>query len=220
MSTKKGIEPQALTGSPQPTVLLWVSWGLILSGLGVAGVPLAWQGHTNAIGHARAEEALAEWESPARVGPRGVAWLKASRGARQQFVPADLFLLEIPRLGLRRVFTDHADPATLRAFGVGHISWSPWPEEQGTVIIAGHRTTYGAPFYPLDHLRPGDVVRLRMGKNTYVYAVTETVRVFPQQVDLVQSYQGHRLALVTCDPPYSARYRLVVFADLITSNRE
>lgn len=217
---KKATEQRVPTDHPRPTLRLWVSWGLIFSGLSVVSVPLAWQRYTNTSGRARAEDALAEWDSTARVGPRGVAWLKAAHGAKQQVVPTDLFLLEIPRLSVRRVFSDHADPTTLRTFGVGHISWSAWPEEQGTVVIAGHRTTYGAPFYALDHLRPSDLVRLRMGKNTYTYAVSEKVRVLPQQVEVVLSYRGHRLALVTCDPPYSARYRLVVFADLIASNRE
>jgi hypothetical protein len=82
MSTKKAIDQRAPTGRHRPVVLLWVSWGLILGGVGVASVPLAWQEYTNAIGKATAEEALASWDAAAPVDARGVDGLGSPRGAK------------------------------------------------------------------------------------------------------------------------------------------
>ncbi len=207
MSTKRAIDRRLPHGRQRGAVLLWVSWGLILGGVVVAGVPLVWQVYTNAIVNSTAEDALANWDASAAVEPR--------RAGQRVALSSGRFLLEIPALGVRRVFPDRADPETLRAFGLGHISWSAWPEEEGTVAIAGHRTTYGAPFYALDHLRIGDLIHLTMPNRTYTYAVMEKVRVSPQQIAVLQNPAGHRLALVTCDPPYSAQYRLVVFAEMV-----
>ncbi len=216
MSTKKAIDRRLPPWRQRGAVLLWVSWGLILGGVVVAGGPLVWQEYTNAIVNSTAEDALATWDVSAAVDPQRGNWLGSRRGTGQRVVPTSgRFLLEIPALGVRRVFPDRADPETLRAFGLGHISWSAWPEEEGTVAIAGHRTTYGAPFRALDRLRTGDVIHLAMPNRTYTYAVTERVRVSPQQVAVLQNPTGHRLALVTCDPPYSAQYRLVIFAEMV-----
>ncbi len=204
------------------TLLRWVSWGLVLGGFAIASIPLAWQASTNAIAKSAAEDALASWDASVAVERRGGNWHGSPSTVRERVAqPSGRFLLEIPTLGIRRVFPDRADQQTLRTFGLGHIAWSSWPEEEGTVAIAGHRTTYGAPFFPLDHLRTGDLIHLTMRSRTYTYVVTEKVRVPPDQATVLQSLPGsRRLALITCDPPYSTKYRLVVFGEMIAGNGE
>ncbi|HET7265111.1 MAG TPA: class E sortase [bacterium] len=154
----------------------------------------------------------------------------------------DSLVLEIPRLGVRRYVPNGATVDNLRAYGVGHISWTPFPPvadrvaaagrlvdgtsdpadppaESGVkvpgdvVAIAGHRTTYSAPFFRIGELGPGDVVVLLYKHRRYTYAVERQITVRPSNSDVLNGSRAE-LALVTCSPPYSAAFRLVVFAHL------
>lgn len=180
-----------------------IGQALIVAGLLVLVGPLAWHAYTNVAASDRAEAALADWNVP------------PSPGERESGTPGESgdFVLDIPRLGLRRVVPEGADRGTLRKFGVGRIPWTSRPGGEGTVGIAGHRTTSGAPFFHLDRLQPGDHIRAVTGRRTYTYAVKRTERVKPAQAHLLQAGPGiRRLVLVTCEPRYSARYRLLVVA--------
>ena len=68
----------------------------------------------------------------------------------------------------------------LRA-GPGHFADTPLPGRRGTVAIAGHRTTYGAPFRRLDALRRGDPITMTMPYGRFVYRVSETIIVARSQ---------------------------------------
>src|SRR5437899_6262166 len=88
------------------------------------------------------------------------------------------------------------------------------PGEQGNAAIAGHRTTYGAPFNRLDELAPGDDVLVTTLKGSFTYKVATTHVVKPDQVEVLDPTPAPTLTLTTCNPKYSASQRLVVVANL------
>src|SRR5581483_11302768 len=98
--------------------------------------------------------------------------------------------------------------------GPGHYPETPLPGEQGNAAIAGHRTTYGAPFNRLDELSPGDEVLVTTVKGSFTYKVAMTHVVKPNQVEVLNPTPTPTLTLTTCNPKYSAKERLVVVADL------
>ncbi len=89
------------------------------------------------------------------------------------------------------------------------------PGAGGTTAVAGHRTTYLAPFRDIDQLRRGDHVELRMPYGTFTYAVDGHRIVDPGDVDVVRGNGRARLVMTACHPLYSAAQRIVVFSHLI-----
>lgn len=103
--------------------------------------------------------------------------------------------------------------------GPGHYPGTAAPGDDGNVGIAGHRTTYGAPFYDLDDLRSGDEVHLVDDEGErWVYEVVEQRVVGPSDAWVIDDDprdQGHPLlTLTTCHPRFSAAERLIVWAEL------
>ena len=103
--------------------------------------------------------------------------------------------------------------------GPGHYPGTAMPGGEGNFAVAGHRTTYGAPFFHLDKLRRGDrvVVSARDG-TSYTYEVRRSVVVLPDETwtiapDPLGSGRP-TLTLTTCNPRFSDRERLIVFAQL------
>ena len=82
-------------------------------------------------------------------------------------------------------------------------------------MISGHRTTYGAPFQELDTLGVGDRIEVDTALGTHVYEVRESLVVRPTEVWVTEPRPGAWLTLTTCNPKFSARQRLVVFAELV-----
>jgi LPXTG-site transpeptidase (sortase) family protein len=103
--------------------------------------------------------------------------------------------------------------------GAGWIDYTDLPGPTGNCGIAGHRTTYGAPFRRIDELETGDTIDLYSPFRRYRYRVTETFRVTPDRVDVMATTDAAMLTLSACDPPYSARYRLIVRGELIEVTR-
>jgi sortase A len=95
----------------------------------------------------------------------------------------------VPRLDLDMVFVNGTDPSTLRK-GPGRHPTTFMPGEGGLVYIAGHRTTYLAPFAHIDRLEPGDPIRLEMPYATVVYAVTRHRIVDDEDLSVLRS-RGH-----------------------------
>ena len=119
--------------------------------------------------------------------------------------------ISIPSIGVSEFVVEGTDTANLRK-GPGHYPSTPLPGERGTAAIAGHRTTYGAPFRRLDDLRPGRRVAVDLPYGRFLYAV-ERVRVVDDQDLSVLRRVGHdRLVLTACHPLYSAAQRVVAFA--------
>jgi sortase A len=121
--------------------------------------------------------------------------------------------IELPTLGSSFVVVQGTDGASLRK-GPGHYPTTPLPGQAGTVAIAGHRTTYLAPFRNIDELHPGDQVVLEMPYGRFVYRVEETRIVKPNAVWVTKPVGYPRLVLTACHPLYSASKRIVVFAKL------
>jgi sortase A len=121
--------------------------------------------------------------------------------------------LRIPRLDAHFVVVQGTNSGSLRR-GPGHYSGTALPGQDGTVGIAGHRTTYGAPFRHIDALRRGDPITMTMPYGRFVYRVEGTRIVKPDDVSTLRSIGRQRLVLTACHPLYSAAQRLVVIARL------
>lgn len=124
--------------------------------------------------------------------------------------------LRIPAIGVDMVFVEGVQREELKK-GPGHFPESPLPGQLGNSAIAGHRTTYGAPFFDLDKLQPGDVIETRTLTGTYIYLVDETLVIEPDDyVEVVPTRIAGRatLTLMTCHPAYTTRQRLIVRATL------
>jgi len=120
--------------------------------------------------------------------------------------------ITIARIGLDAAVVSGSSAAAL-ARGPGIYDGSPFPGEPGTVAIAGHRTTHGAPFRRLDELRRGDRIVLRMPYGRISYAVERTRVVDARAFWILKRRAGAaRLVLSACHPLYSAAQRIVVFA--------
>ena len=84
----------------------------------------------------------------------------------------------------------------------------------GTVAVAGHRTTYGAPFRNVDKLKKGDQIVMSMPYGTFTYAVDRTKIVKPSALWVTRDVGHEQLVLSACHPLYSAAQRIIVFAHL------
>ena len=128
---------------------------------------------------------------------------------------ADAFgRIELPSLGRDYAVVEGTKLKTLRA-GPGHYPKTPLPGEGGTIAIAGHRTTYGAPFRTIDKLEDGDEIIMDMPYGTLTYEVEKQQIVPPTALWITDRVPGReRLVLSACHPLYSAAKRIVVFARL------
>jgi sortase A len=98
--------------------------------------------------------------------------------------------------------------------GPGHYPSTPFPGLPGTAAIAGHRTTYLAPFRHLDSLHGGNRIELQMPYATLDYRVQRTKVVQPTDLGILRPKGYQRLVLTACHPLYSAAERIVAFARL------
>jgi sortase A len=121
--------------------------------------------------------------------------------------------LRADAIGLDAVVVQGTATAALRT-GPGHYPATPLPGVRGTVAIAGHRTTYGAPFRHIDDLDGGDRIELRMPYGSFTYRVERTRIVPPTATWVTRRVKYDRLVLTACHPLYSAAERIVVFARL------
>ena len=122
--------------------------------------------------------------------------------------------IRIPEIGVNRVVVEGTDTGSLRK-GPGHYPETPLPGIHGTVAIAGHRTTYGAPFNELDKLERGDEVLVEMPYGRFVYSVEREKIVDPTATYVTRRVDHDRLVLTACHPKYSAAQRIVIFARLV-----
>jgi sortase A len=121
--------------------------------------------------------------------------------------------IRLPAAGIDDVMVEGTGTADLRS-GPGHYPATPLPGQRGTVAVAGHRTTYGAPFRHLDAVHKGDRVQLAMPYGVFDYRVEKTLIVKPTDVWVTHRVGYDRLILSACHPLYSAAQRIVVFARL------
>ncbi len=121
--------------------------------------------------------------------------------------------IELPKLGLRFDVVQGTDTVSLEK-GPGHYPATALPGLGQTVAIAGHRTTYLAPFRRINELRPGDQIILSMPYARFTYVVQKTEVVLPTALWVTRNVGYERLVLSACHPLYSASHRIIVFARL------
>ena len=204
---------------------------LILAGillLADVGVTLAWQEPLSALyGKLRQNALSGDLEKLEAVPPtvserRALARLEdqeakiafLARSLRRRTDDGDAIgRVVFPSLDESWVFVEGTRAADLRK-GPGHYPDTSFPGLPGTVAVAGHRTTYLAPFRDLDRLKRGDTIELRMPYATFVYRFEHKRIVTPDSLWVTRDVGYQRLVLSACHPKYSAAKRIVVFAEL------
>ncbi|MGH9001303.1 MAG: class E sortase [Acidimicrobiia bacterium] len=127
--------------------------------------------------------------------------------------------IKVPKIDLDWMVGEGVTASHLRD-GPGHYPSTPLPGEIGNAGIAGHRTTYGAPFNRLDELNPGDEILIRTLRGDFSYRMTSRQIVEPNQVEVLNPTAEPTLTLTTCHPKYSAAKRLIVTAALVPGATE
>jgi sortase A len=141
-----------------------------------------------------------------------IAYL-ARQERRQVKTGQAIGILQIPKLGGTYTVVQGTDDGSLQR-GPGHYPETPFPGLAQTVAIAGHRTTYLAPFRNIDQLRPGDRIVLTMRYAQFNYTVQYDKVVEPTAWWVTHNVGYERLVLSACNPLYSAAQRIVTFARL------
>lgn len=141
--------------------------------------------------------------------------------APQRGEPAGRIVIEA--IGVDYTFVEGVGVNDLKQ-GPGHYPQTPLPGQAGNSAIAGHRTTYGAPFANVDQLRIGDEIVVTTVQGTFTYEVRrEPLIVRPTQVEVLENgfwdeegeEPGNWLTLTACHPKYSARERIIIAAELV-----
>jgi sortase A len=193
--------------SPVRAVLRFGSHVMMISGallLADAGLTLLWQEPVSAFFASREQRALERQLE--RPPPRVI---------RRQPLRGDAIgKIELPSLDRSYFMVEGVDAANLRK-GPGHYPDTPLPGERGTVAVAGHRTTYLAPFRTIDQLDRGDGVVASMPYGRFIYRVVRTRIVEPTALWVKRRVRYDRLILTACHPLYSAAQRIVVFARFV-----
>ncbi len=220
-----------------------LSIALITAGLVIAidvGLTLAWKEPLStlygSLQQRQAEEQLSELldrfppeelvrDAEAERDPTARARVLADAFAEEVQQGEALGRIVIPRIDLDDVFVQGTDTSSLRK-GPGHYTitegaaaakdgyGSAFPGQGGTVGIAGHRTTYLAPFRHIDEIQPGDEVTLEMPYGRFTYEVQRHEIVDPGANEIVKNVGYERLVLTACHPLYSAAQRYAQFAKL------
>jgi sortase A len=125
-------------------------------------------------------------------------------------------IIEIPKIDVKKFVVEGVEVEDLKN-GPGHYPGTAMPGEKGNAAIAGHRTTYGAPFYNLNELAPGDPIFVTTPAGRFRYDVMEDPKpVTPDSVYVLDPTEDDRLTLTTCHPRFSAAERLIVVARLVS----
>ena len=214
------------------TLLRQLSTILILAGLMLladVGLTLVWQEPVSALYAQWRQDALAddlEELSKPDLSPGEQKALERlpldrdraaflARALERRTDPGDpVGRIRIPEVGLSKVIVEGTDGGSLRR-GPGHYPETPLPGIRGTVAIAGHRTTYGAPFRDLDKLEDRDELVVEMPYGRFTYEVEREQIVDPTATWVTRRVGHDRLVLTACHPKYSAAQRIVIFARLV-----
>ncbi|MFC3690470.1 class E sortase [Aquipuribacter hungaricus] len=194
---------------------------------------LAWQLWWTDVVAERAQERtttalLESWDAgaPAAPEPAGPAPAPGPPAALQDLPAEALAVLRVPAFGdgwVRPVIEGTGTEVLQQ--GVGHYTDAAMPGEVGNFAVAGHRTTYGAPFGPIADLVEGDPVVVETPTAFHVYRVTGSQVVRPRDVEVIAPVPDRPgetpteawLTMTSCHPMFSARERYVVHALLESS---
>lgn len=138
-----------------------------------------------------------------------------ARGLRRRSEDGDAIgRIRIPSIDADYVLVDGTTPSDLEK-GPGLYPETSFPGVPGTTAVAGHRTTYGAPFRSIDQLGRGDEIVIDMPYGRFTYAFEKQQIVDPSAVEVIRRVGYDRLVLSACHPLYSAAQRIIVFARLV-----
>jgi sortase A len=121
--------------------------------------------------------------------------------------------IKVPRMGINMILVNGTDDETLKK-GPGRDLRTFMPGENRLVYIAGHRTTYLAPFSHIDRLRAGDRVTIELPYATFVYSVTHHRVVVATDLSVLRSPKHELLELQACHPRFFATHRYIAYARL------
>ena len=196
-----------------------------------AGVTLVWQepisalyatlrqqslgGELHALDRAKPSAAAAQVLERLREERLRIAYL-ASALEQRAGAGSAVGRNRIPAIGASFVVVKGTGTSELES-GPGIYPQTRFPGIGGTTAIAGHRTTYLAPFRHIDALRPGERIVLEMPYGRFTYTVTGSRVVLPNHVSVIEPAGYPRLVLSACTPLFSASHRIVVFARLTST---
>jgi sortase A len=186
-----------------------------------AGITWAWGDPFTSLYTKREQGRLAESYDRRAEAFRGSARLVAETGAERAETARryraglrtgdPVGRLRIPRLGLSMIVVEGTDTESLKK-GPGHYADSFLPAQGELIYVAGHRTTYSAPFARIDSLRPGDRVVFQVPYGTFEYRVTRHRIVAATHVGVLRSRHREEIALQACHPRFFASQRYIVYA--------
>lgn len=211
--------------------LRWLSTVLMMAGvllIADAVIAITWQEPVSAFLAERSQDGLEDdLDALEATGPtplerraldslptqsRRLAYL--AEHAREELEPGDAIgRIVLPSLDRRYVMVNGVASDDLRQ-GPGVYDDTELPGQGKTTGIAGHRTTYGAPFRDIDELEPGDLVKLEMPYGDFTYVVQRSEIVEPTDLSVIDDVGYDRVVLTACHPLYSAAQRIVVYARL------
>jgi sortase A len=215
----------------RPSVLTVLASLLMLAGalmLADVGVTLVWQEPLTALyAHFEQESLGSDLSALERAKPVPASALALARlheerrridflaSSLQEHTKAGAAIgrIRIPTIGASFVVVKGTGTSELES-GPGIYPETNFPGVPGTTAIAGHRTTYLAPFRHIDELRRGQSIVLEMPYARFVYRVIDSHVVLPTDVSVIKPVGYSRLVLSACTPLFSASHRLIVFARL------
>ena len=136
-----------------------------------------------------------------------------NQAAKAEFLPDVVGRLTILSANINHYVVFGATNNKLE-YGPGYILGTSLPGSGGNFAIAGHRTTYGAPFGNLDRVQVGETIIFQTNTNQYKYQVIEVKIVSPEDNYVLENYGDDRITLTTCHPKFSAKQRLIVIGQL------
>ncbi|MDP3011550.1 MAG: class E sortase [Candidatus Hydromicrobium sp.] len=194
--------------------------GIALIAIGI--VIIAYPFYTNFVMKRREADVMNSWENQISLDTTIQATTTETLTGNdtqvtdqsQQVIPGALFKITIPKINSSWVGYEGTNIPSLKR-GPGHYIGTPMPGELGTCVIAGNRTTYGAPFNRVDQLVNGDQIILETteGKQ-FTYLVTGKMEVLPNDLSALKQTEYASLILITNTPKFYATRMLLVFAKL------
>lgn len=136
-----------------------------------------------------------------------------NQAAKAEFLPDVVGRLTVLSANINHYVVFGASNNKLE-YGPGYILGTSLPGTGGNFAIAGHRTTYGAPFGSLDRVQIGETILFQTNTNEYKYKVVDIQVVSPEDNFVLQNYGDDRITLTTCHPRFSAKQRLIVVGEL------
>jgi sortase A len=225
------VAPRRIGGLPLRRLVRDASGVLIISALLLlidVGVTLVWQEPVTTVialvQRANLDKTLLTYRTAPLAGPeqhalqtlstvqQRIAYL-ARREEQRTATGQAIGQIDIPKVSASYDIVQGTDGSSLEK-GPGHYPATAFPGLGKTVAIAGHRTTYLAPFRRIDALAPGDLILLKMPYGLFTYVVQYHLSVLPTALWVTRDVGYERLVLSAGTPLYSAAQRIIVFARL------